>query len=231
MPAKRPFLGALRRGTALSSPLVAASSYFLITNLLGGQLGIYFAVLVGILAGVGIGFSTEYYTLLHIQNQQGIWHAPPKAALPLWVISGISVGMRSTFLPILIISAAVLASFLLAGGAANFRLGLYGIGISAVGMLSTLGITLATDAYGPVADNAGGKCPNGRTAPLCPGADRCFGCFGQHHSCHREGLCHRLCSPHFPDPDRSLQGPTSCSWPKGTSCLWSWIWASSIPRF
>ena len=161
---QKALLGALRRGTALSSLLVAASSYFLITNLLGGQLGIYFAVLVGILAGVGIGFSTEYYTSSTYKPTRDLACTAQSGTAPV-VISGISVGMRSTFLPILIISAAVLASFLLAGGAANFRLGLYGIGISAVGMLSTLGITLATDAYGPVADNAGG---NAQMAGLPP---------------------------------------------------------------
>jgi K(+)-stimulated pyrophosphate-energized sodium pump len=137
--------------------LVAASSYFLITNLLGSQhIGIYFSVLVGILAGVGIGYSTEFYTSSHYKPTRDL--AGTACTGPATVIiSGMSVGMLSTLFPILIISCAVLISFLLSGGAANFGLGLYGVGISAVGMLSTLGITLATDAYGPVADNAGGN--------------------------------------------------------------------------
>lgn len=150
-------LGAIRRGTFVSALLVAISSYFLVTKILGLEhIGIYFSVLVGLLAGIGIGYSTEYFTSASYhptRNLADIALTGPATE----IIGGLSVGMLSTLFPVLIISTAVLASFLLSGGAANFRLGLYGIGISAVGMLSTMAITLATDAYGPVADNAGGN--------------------------------------------------------------------------
>ena len=150
-------LGAIRRGTFLSAILVAISSYFLITRLLGhGQLGIYFSVLIGLLSGIGIGYSTEYFTSSSYKPTRNL-AATALTGPATVIIGGMSVGMLSTLFPILIIGAAVLLSFFLSGGAANFRLGLYGVGISAVGMLSTLGITLATDAYGPVADNAGGN--------------------------------------------------------------------------
>jgi K(+)-stimulated pyrophosphate-energized sodium pump len=103
-----------------------------------------------------IGFSTEYFTSHKYKPTKSI--ADSAATGPATVvIAGMSVGMLSTAIPVVVVGGAILASFYLAGGASDYNIGLYGIGISAVGMLSTLGITLATDAYGPVADNAGGN--------------------------------------------------------------------------
>jgi K(+)-stimulated pyrophosphate-energized sodium pump len=150
-------LWALRKGVWSSSILVAIISYFLIKVTLGSQhLGVYWSVLSGLIAGVLIGFSTEFYTSSNFKPTRFI--ADQSLTGPATVIiGGISVGMMSTAIPVIVVGIAILTSFFLSGGAANFNAGLYGIAISAVGMLSTLGITLATDAYGPVADNAGGN--------------------------------------------------------------------------
>jgi len=113
-------------------------------------------VLSGLVAGVLIGLCTEYYTSSGFKPTRSIADAAQTGPATV-IIAGISVGMMSTAIPVIIVGIAILLSFFLSGGAANFNAGLYGIGISAVGMLSTLGITLATDAYGPVADNAGGN--------------------------------------------------------------------------
>jgi K(+)-stimulated pyrophosphate-energized sodium pump len=149
-------LGALRRGTITSSVLVAILAFFLVRGLLGVEnIGVYWAVLSGLVAGIIIGNVTEYYTSDQYKPTRNI--AASSATGPATVIiSGIAVGMSSTVVPVVVVAASILISFFLAGGSQNFNMGLYGIAISAVGMLSTLGITLATDAYGPVADNAGG---------------------------------------------------------------------------
>jgi K(+)-stimulated pyrophosphate-energized sodium pump len=150
-------LAALRKGVFASSILVAIISYFLIVKTLGAEhLGVYWAVLAGLVAGVLIGLVTEYYTSSGFKPTQSIANATVTGPATV-IIEGIAVGMMSTALPVIIVCVAILASYYLAGGAQNFNTGLYGIAISAVGMLSTLGITLATDAYGPVADNAGGN--------------------------------------------------------------------------
>ena len=115
----------------------------------------YFAILAGLVAGVAIGKVTEYYTSESYKPTKTI-AASSETGTATVIISGLSVGMMSTMLPILIVAVAVLIAFFVSGGAASASLGLYGIALAAVGMLSTLGITLATDAYGPVADNAGG---------------------------------------------------------------------------
>jgi len=150
-------LMALRKGVFSSAILVAISSFFVVKYSLGmDYIGVYFSVLSGLIAGVLIGLSTEFFTSSQYSPTKGI----SKAALTgpaTVIISGISVGMMSTSIPVIVVAMAILASYYLSGGANNPDMGLYGVGISAVGMLSTLGITLATDAYGPVADNAGGN--------------------------------------------------------------------------
>ncbi|MGD9015641.1 MAG: sodium-translocating pyrophosphatase [Candidatus Omnitrophota bacterium] len=150
-------LSALRRGVYISSGLVAIFSYFIIRLLIGaGYLGIYFSVLLGLGAGLFIGLSTEFFTSSNFSPTRSIANAALISPATV-IIGGISVGMLSTAIPVLLVGIVVLGSFFLSGGAVNFNTGLYGVGISAVGILSTLGITLATDAYGPVADNAGGN--------------------------------------------------------------------------
>ncbi|MBM3250354.1 MAG: sodium-translocating pyrophosphatase [Candidatus Omnitrophica bacterium] len=158
-------LAALRKGVLASSLLVAVISYFLVRATLGIEhIGIYWAVISGLVAGVIIGLCTEYYTSSGFKPARFV--AEQSLTGPATVIiGGIAVGMMSTAIPVIVVGVAILASYFLAGGAANFNLGLYGVAISAVGMLSTLGITLATDAYGPVADNAGG---NAQMAGLDP---------------------------------------------------------------
>ncbi|HTY45540.1 MAG TPA: sodium-translocating pyrophosphatase [Patescibacteria group bacterium] len=150
-------LAALRKGVFASSFIVAIVSYFLVRYTLGADhIGVYWAVLSGLVAGVLIGLLTEYYTSSGFKPTRSIADASVTGPATV-IIAGISVGMMSTAVPVIVVGIAILASYFLAGGAANFNAGLYGIAISAVGMLSTLGITLATDAYGPVADNAGGN--------------------------------------------------------------------------
>ncbi|MDR3240186.1 MAG: sodium-translocating pyrophosphatase [Clostridiales bacterium] len=149
-------LAALRKGTYGSSLLIAILSYFLIRNALGPErIGVYFAVLSGLIAGNMIGLCTEYFTSDTYTPTKNLAGTSETGAATI-IIGGLSLGMLSTALPVIIVGAAVLISYFVSGGASNFSAGLYGVGISAVGMLSTLGITLATDAYGPIADNAGG---------------------------------------------------------------------------
>jgi K(+)-stimulated pyrophosphate-energized sodium pump len=154
---QRVLLWALRKGVWASSILVAIISYFLVKYTLGTQhMGVYWSVLSGLIAGVIIGVSTEFYTSSNFKPTRSIADASLTGPATV-IISGIAVGMMSTAVPVIVVGIAILASYFLSGGATNFNSGLYGIAISAVGMLSTLGITLATDAYGPVADNAGGN--------------------------------------------------------------------------
>ena len=151
---QKSLLMSLRTGTylaaVLSAVVAAPLTYFIL-----GNMGVYVAILCGLIGGCAIGYFTEYYTSDTYKPTQELAASSETGAATV-IIGGISLGMKSTMASILIVSAAVVISFFAAGGGADYGMGLYGIGIAAVGMLSTLGITLATDAYGPVADNAGG---------------------------------------------------------------------------
>ncbi len=149
-------LGALSRGTNFAAILIAVLAFPLVYFVLGAQYWpIYFAVLAGLVAGVFIGKATEYYTSETFKPTQRL-AASSETGSATVIISGLSLGMLSTALPIVIVAVCILIAYFVSGGAQNATMGLYGIAVAAVGMLSTLGITLATDAYGPVADNAGG---------------------------------------------------------------------------
>ena len=156
-------LHSLGLGTNTAAVLIAIVT-FPILYLLGlpNWLGVGFSVLAGLAAGVIIGQATEYYTSQSYKPTQAISEASKTGAATV-IIKGIGTGMISTCVPVLTISVAIMLSYLCANGfdmsmsAQSIQHGLYGIGIAAVGMLSTLGITLATDAYGPIADNAGGN--------------------------------------------------------------------------
>ena len=148
-------LKALRLGTYISAVLVVAGAYVIIRLLLPEHIGIYAAVLSGLVAGVLIGAITEYFTSDSYRPTRNLASSSETGAATV-IISGLSLGMLSTVAPVIIVGVSVLISYYCSGGNADFNMGLYGVGVSAVGMLSTLGITLATDAYGPIADNAGG---------------------------------------------------------------------------
>jgi K(+)-stimulated pyrophosphate-energized sodium pump len=139
-------LWALRQGIFVAAGLVAAASFGVIAYL-GMDYGVFYAVVAGLIAGILIGLSTEYYTSAAYGPTKSVAESAETGTGTL-IISGLASGMMSTLIPLIIVAIAILASYGFAG--------IYGIAISAVGMLSTLGITLATDAYGPVADNAGG---------------------------------------------------------------------------
>ena len=153
---QRTLLKALSRGTNLSAVLIAIISFFLVWKLLGIEhWGLYVAILSGLVAGVLIGKATEYYTSDTYKPTQELSSKSQTGSATI-IIGGLGLGMLSTAMPIIIVAVCILLAYFLSGGAANASMGLYGIALAAVGMLSTLGITLATDAYGPVADNAGG---------------------------------------------------------------------------
>ena len=151
---QKSLLRSLRTGTYLAAALSALAAAPLTWFVLGDW-GVYAAILCGLAGGCAIGYFTEYYTSDTYKPTQKLAAASETGSATV-IIGGLSLGMMSTIASILIVAAAILISFYAAGGGASFDRGLYGIGIAAVGMLSTLGITLATDAYGPVADNAGG---------------------------------------------------------------------------
>ncbi|MCI9577368.1 MAG: sodium-translocating pyrophosphatase [Oscillibacter sp.] len=158
-------LKSLRTGTytaaVLAAVLAAPLTYWIL-----GSWGVYVAILCGLIGGCAIGYFTEYYTSDTYKPTQELAAASETGSATI-IIGGVSLGLKSTMTSIIIVAVAVLVSYFAAGGTvqivdgaghftAAFNQGLYGIGIAGVGMLSTLGITLATDAYGPVADNAGG---------------------------------------------------------------------------
>ena len=159
-------LTTLRKGTYTASAVAVVAflpvTWFIMQD--HAWVGLYVSIVTGVVAGVLIAYFTERYTSTHYKPTQDLAAASETGAATL-VIAGIALGMKSVIAPIVIIAIAIVVSFLASGGtldttyagyAINFQFGLYGIGLAAVGMLSTLGITLATDAYGPVADNAGG---------------------------------------------------------------------------
>jgi len=153
---QKQLLGALSRGTNFSAIVIAVAALPITYFVLGAEHWmVYFAILAGLFAGVLIGKVTEYYTSDSYKPTQKLAGSSETGSATI-IISGLSVGMLSTLMPIVIVAVCILVAFFVSGGAANANMGLYGIALSAVGMLSTLGITLATDAYGPVADNAGG---------------------------------------------------------------------------
>ena len=155
----RNLLGSLSLGTNLSSALIVGAT-FLILWLLGlnNWVWVSMSVVVGLLVGIIIGRSTEYYTSQSYKPTQRLSESG-KTGPATVIISGVGLGMISTAVPVIAVVAGIILSYWFASGfdLANVSMGLYGIGIAAVGMLSTLGITLATDAYGPIADNAGGN--------------------------------------------------------------------------
>ncbi len=153
---QKSLLLALRRGVWFSAFVIAVAAFPLIYYILGKEnIGVYGAVLSGIMAGILIGHFTEYHTSDTYKPTQNLAKASQTGSATI-IIGGLSLGMQSTLFPVMVVCASIFVSFHVSGGTANFDSGIFGIGLSAVGMLSTLGITLATDAYGPVADNAGG---------------------------------------------------------------------------
>ncbi len=159
----RDLLKSLSLGTNVSAVLIAVAT-FIILYLLGVEnwLGLSFSVISGLAAGVIIGQATEYYTSHSYKPTQKISEAGLTGSATV-IIKGIGTGMISTCIPVITIGVAIMLSYMCANGfdlsmsSTSLAHGLYGVGIAAVGMLSTLGITLATDAYGPIADNAGGN--------------------------------------------------------------------------
>ena len=163
---QKSLLTSLRTGTYLSAILSAILAAPLTYFVLDGQMGVYVAILCGLVGGTAIGYFTEYFTSDNYNPTKKLAATSETGAATV-IIGGISLGLMSTIASILIVAVAILISYFAAGGSITivdeagnfteaFNRGLYGIGIAGVGMLSTLGITLATDAYGPVADNAGG---------------------------------------------------------------------------
>ena len=154
-------MSALNRGLLASSGVIIVAAYAVCAWLLGGiegvnWFGIASAVTVGLVAGWAIGQFTEYYTSYDYAPTKRIAEQAQTGPATV-IIAGIAEGMKSTWASLSIIILAILLSFNFAGGGTVFVLGLYGVGLAAVGMLATLGFTLATDAYGPIADNAGGN--------------------------------------------------------------------------
>ena len=159
-------LRALAIGTNTAAVLIAAVTFGIFAWLFGTETSqwwqVSLSVVVGLLAGVIIGQSTEYYTSQSYKPTQKVSESSQTGPATV-IISGLGLGMLSTAIPVITVGVAIILAYLCANGfhveftAANLSMGLYGIGIAAVGMLSTLGITLATDAYGPIADNAGGN--------------------------------------------------------------------------
>ena len=156
---QKSLLNSIRRGTWITAALMIIGSYFIADRFFPQNPGLFISIISGLAAGVSIGFSTEFFTSDTYKPTRNLAKSSETGSGTV-IISGLSLGMLSTLAPCLIVGISVLISFFACGGSIynslEFNKGLYGIGIAAVGMLSTLGITLATDAYGPIADNAGG---------------------------------------------------------------------------
>ena len=153
---QKQLLRALSRGTNFAAVIIALGSFPLVWFVLGREHWLsYFAILAGLIGGVIIGQATEYFTSDSYKPTKKL-AATSETGTATIIIGGLSTGMMSTLVPVVVIGACVLIAYFVSGGASQPTMGLYGIALAAVGMLSTLGITLATDAYGPVADNAGG---------------------------------------------------------------------------
>ncbi|HOL22531.1 MAG TPA: sodium-translocating pyrophosphatase [bacterium] len=159
-------LMALRKGIYIAAGIIIVASYFAIVGILGPEYKrIFGSVICGVIAGLLIGFFTEYYTSDSYQPTRNV----AKSALTghaTVIIEGIATGMYSTAAPVIVIVLATIGAYIFAGGLYQPGMGLYGIGLAGVGLLSTLGITLATDSYGPVADNAGGNAEMSHQPPF-----------------------------------------------------------------
>ncbi len=150
-------MGALGKGVNISSLGIIILSLFVVWVLkLPNWWQVWVAIITGLIVGIVIGKATEYYTSHAYKPTREIAKASMTGPATV-MIEGLAVGMNSTMIPVLSIAVGIFISFYIVGGATNTLMGLFGVGIAAVGMLSTLGITLATDAYGPIADNAGGN--------------------------------------------------------------------------
>jgi len=161
---QKELMGALGRGINASSVLTAFGSAFLTWKLLPDHFYILGSIITGLMSGIIIGWATEYYTSSDYEPTQGV--ATQSTTGPATVIiEGIATGMISTGIPVVTVCLAIILAYSFADGFTNPSMGLYGIGIGAVGMLSTLGLTLATDAYGPIADNAGGNAEMSHMGP------------------------------------------------------------------
>ncbi|MCK4321895.1 sodium-translocating pyrophosphatase [candidate division WOR-3 bacterium] len=146
----------LSRGIIFTTIGTAVVSFFVVRFVTPEHIGISGSVITGLIAGIIIGKASEFYTSYAFSPVRKLASEAEFGAAPV-VIYGLSMGMQSAFIPVLTVAIAIILSFAFAGGFNSFAMGLYGVGIAAVGMLSTLGITLASDAYGPIADNAGGN--------------------------------------------------------------------------
>ena len=148
-------MAALQRGTVVSMVILIAASYYIVKFFIPDFTGVFWAILTGIITGSIIGFLTEYYTSYNHKPTKSIADAT-KTGPATTIIAGLGIGMKSTFLPLILICAAIIASFVLAGGLNSYTLGIYGVSMAAVGMLAVVGMIVAVDAYGPISDNAGG---------------------------------------------------------------------------
>lgn len=162
---QKELLRALGRGVNLSSILIVIASFLLTRALLPEHFGVFWSIVAGLVAGLIIAKATEYYTAADFRPTQFIAEQA-KTGPATVIIAGMSIGFLSTWIPVLAVVVGIVVAFGTAGGFTNLEWGLYGVGVAAVGMLSTLGITLATDAYGPIADNAGGNAEMSHQPPF-----------------------------------------------------------------